>query len=151
MAVPKIYTETPRLPKASTIRFSRIHPEPPPPPLPPRPLHYSPRRPPQIPTPLLPSASVSPPPTPSKKAPWIMVNEPPPDTSGITLHRTSWSMLVCGTITMLLCFLGIAQSGRRYYLDSSLLSGFTTLLVGLLGLRARNWTRLPNRNFVTGK
>ena len=43
------------------------------------------------------------------------------------------------------------QGGRRYYLDFGLLSGFSSVLIGSLGLRARNWQRSPNRNYVTGE
>ncbi|XP_059476915.1 uncharacterized protein LOC132197578 [Neocloeon triangulifer] len=139
---------TPPRPSSNSIRFSRIHPAPPP--LPPRPLYYTPRKL-QIPTPLLPSASCSPPPTPSKRrASWILTSAEPVQSPDSALNAASVVMLTCGTILMFLCFLGIAESGRLYYLDSSLICGATYLIIGLLGMRTRYWTTMPNRNFVSG-
>lgn len=42
------------------------------------------------------------------------------------------------------------QIGRRHYLDIGVLSGFTCLLLGLLGCRSRTRTLLPNRNYISG-
>nr|CAD7570287.1 unnamed protein product [Timema californicum] len=42
------------------------------------------------------------------------------------------------------------NEGRRYFLDLGLLSGFTSLLLGGAGFRARASQWLPNRNYTSG-
>nr|CAD7200037.1 unnamed protein product [Timema douglasi] len=46
--------------------------------------------------------------------------------------------------------LNLGWEGRRYFLDLGLLSGFTSLLLGGAGFRARASQWLPNRNYISG-
>ncbi|XP_065338173.1 uncharacterized protein spdo [Cloeon dipterum] len=142
---------TPPRSASNSIRFSRIHPAAEPPPLPPRPLYYTPRKL-QIPAPLLPSnsSSCSPPPTPSKRASWILAQVPPSQSPYSVLNASTVTMVVCGTILIFLCFLGISESGRLYFWDLGLFCGSAYIIIGLLGMRTRYWTTMPNRNFLSG-
>ncbi|XP_071454730.1 uncharacterized protein spdo [Hetaerina americana] len=86
-----------------------------------------------------------------KKASWVRLGDaaqPPPAVG--SLVGAGAVLLLSGSLSCLLCFYGLSQGGRRYYLDFGLLSGFSSVLIGSLGLRARTWHRAPNRNYVTG-
>ncbi|XP_046404015.1 uncharacterized protein LOC124169445 [Ischnura elegans] len=86
-----------------------------------------------------------------KKASWVRLgdaDQPPPAVG--SLVAAGAVLLFSGSLSCLLCFYGLSQGGRRYYLDFGLLSGFSSVLIGSLGLRARTWHRSPNRNYITG-
>lgn len=68
-----------------------------------------------------------------------------------TLTVAALMMLLCGTVTSGLCFYMISIMGRLYFLDFGVVSGFTCLILGLLGFRTRNVYWLPNRNYISGK
>lgn len=68
-----------------------------------------------------------------------------------TLTAAALMMLLCGTVTSGLCFYMISIMGRLYFLDFGVVSGFTCLILGLLGFRTRNVYWLPNRNYISGK
>ncbi|CAH0551976.1 unnamed protein product [Brassicogethes aeneus] len=67
-----------------------------------------------------------------------------------TLTIAAVMMLLCGGVTSGLSFYMISIMGRLYYLDVSLVAGFTCLILGLLGFRSRNVYWLPNRNYILG-
>ncbi|XP_017772499.1 PREDICTED: ataxin-2 homolog [Nicrophorus vespilloides] len=67
-----------------------------------------------------------------------------------TLAIAAFMMILCGGVTTSLCFYMISFMGRIYYLDFGAISGFTCLLLGLLGFRSRNVYWLPNRHYITG-
>lgn len=68
-----------------------------------------------------------------------------------TLAVAAIMMLLCGFVTTGLCLYMISILGRLYYLDFSIVAGFTCLILGLLGFRTRNCYWLPNRNYISGK
>lgn len=74
------------------------------------------------------------------------------DSVQITLNIAAALMLICGSINSALCFYMISQEMRRqYFLDFGIVSGFTCLILGILGCRTRNVYWLPNRNYISGK
>lgn len=68
-----------------------------------------------------------------------------------TLSVAATMMFLCGSVTSGLCFYMIKEMGRVYFLDFGVVSGFTCLILGLLGYRTRNVYWLPNRNYISGK
>ncbi|GBP49246.1 hypothetical protein EVAR_96554_1 [Eumeta japonica] len=67
-----------------------------------------------------------------------------------TLAVAALMMTLCGALSAGLSFYIMYTMGRRYYLDFGVLSGFTCLLLGLLGFRSRKYQLLPNRNYISG-
>ncbi|XP_011548457.3 uncharacterized protein LOC105380570 [Plutella xylostella] len=67
-----------------------------------------------------------------------------------TLAVAALMMTLCGALTSGLSFFMMYSIGRVYYLDFGVLSGFTCLLLGLLGFRSRKHQLLPNRNYISG-
>lgn len=67
-----------------------------------------------------------------------------------TLAVAAIMMFLCGSLTTGLCFYMISIMGRMYFLDFGIISGFTCLLLGMLGFRTRNCYWLPNRNYISG-
>ncbi|XKL67385.1 hypothetical protein PGB90_002876 [Kerria lacca] len=67
-----------------------------------------------------------------------------------TLRTCAITLLICGTLSCLLCIHIISQRGKSYELTFSLISGFIILCLGFPCLRFQEWQWLPNRNYVTG-
>ncbi|XP_077292491.1 sanpodo [Arctopsyche grandis] len=67
-----------------------------------------------------------------------------------TLVLAAAMLALCGGLAAALSFYMMYTVGRQYYLDISVLSGFTCFLLGLLGLRTRTDRLLPNRNYISG-
>lgn len=80
---------------------------------------------------------------------WLNGNQKP--SSQAALAVAAFIMLLCGGLTTALCFYMISIMGRLYFLDFGVISGFTCLVLGLLGFRTRNCYWLPNRNYISGK
>ncbi|KAG6459118.1 hypothetical protein O3G_MSEX011197 [Manduca sexta] len=59
-------------------------------------------------------------------------------------------LTLCGALSTGLSFYMMYAIGRRYYLDFSVLAGFTSFLLGMLGFRSKRQRLLPNRNYVSG-
>lgn len=73
------------------------------------------------------------------------------DSVQITLIVAALIMFTCGSINAALCFYMISQDIRRqYFLDLAIVSGFTCLVLSILGCRTRNVYWLPNRNYISG-
>ncbi|CAH2084226.1 unnamed protein product [Euphydryas editha] len=72
--------------------------------------------------------------------------------NGATASLTIAALMltISGGLTTGLSFYMMYSMGRRYYLDFCVLSGFTSFLLGLLGLRSRRSQLLPNRNYISG-
>ncbi|KAJ8944923.1 hypothetical protein NQ318_013071 [Aromia moschata] len=84
-----------------------------------------------------------------KSESWMNVNENQSATRA-TVAVAAVLMLLCGAVSSALCFYMISLLGRLYYLDFGIVSGFTCLILGLLGFRARAFHWLPNRNYISG-
>lgn len=68
-----------------------------------------------------------------------------------TLAIAALMMLFCGSVTSGLCFYMISILGKLYFLEFGIISGFTCIVLGILGFRTRNCYWLPNRNYISGK
>lgn len=69
----------------------------------------------------------------------------------VTLTVAAVMMMLCGGVTSCLCFYMISFMGRLYFLDFGIVSGFSCLVLGVLGCRSRNYYYwLPNRNYMSG-
>ncbi|KAJ8980141.1 hypothetical protein NQ317_014635 [Molorchus minor] len=85
----------------------------------------------------------------SKSESWMNLSMSKPPVQA-TLTLAALVMLACGGVTCGVCFYMISRLGRLYYLDFGIVSGFTSLVLGLLGFRSRHIKWLPNRNYVSG-
>lgn len=87
----------------------------------------------------------------NKSASWMNLSVKK-DSVQITLTIAATFMLVCGSINSALCFYMISKEFRRqYFLDFGIISGFTCIILGILGCRTRNVYWLPNRNYISGR
>ncbi|XP_028033776.1 uncharacterized protein LOC114245708 [Bombyx mandarina] len=71
-----------------------------------------------------------------------------PGTASLTI--ATLILTLCGGLSTGLSFYMMYAIGRKYYLDFSVLSGFTCFILGLLGFRSKRHRLLPNRNYVSG-
>lgn len=85
----------------------------------------------------------------NKSDSWMNLNLKKPAVQG-TLAAAALMMFLCGGVTSGLCFYMISIMGKLYFLDFGIVSGFTCLLLGILGFRTRNCYWLPNRNYISG-
>ncbi|XP_066249152.1 uncharacterized protein spdo [Euwallacea similis] len=69
---------------------------------------------------------------------------------GQTLIAAAFIMFLCGLGTTSLSFYMLSFMGRPYYLDFSIVSGFTCTVMGILGCRSKNVYWVPNRNYLSG-
>lgn len=85
----------------------------------------------------------------NKTESWMNLSMKRPPVQG-ALAAAAVMMILCGGVTTGLCFYMISMMGRLYFLDFGVISGFTCLLLGLMGFRTRNCYWLPNRNYISG-